>query len=125
MDIKPIKNEIDYEAALAEVDKLMTAEPGTPDYDRLDVLTTLIEAYEEKAHPIGAPDPIEAIKHTLEAKGLSEKELDPILGSRTRTWEIMHRQRTLSLRMIRGLHENLNIPAEVLIQPYGKNRGAA
>jgi len=125
MDIKPIKNEMDYEATLAEVAKLMNAEPGTPEYDRLDVLTTLIEAYEEKVHPIEAPDPIEAIKHTLEALGLSEKELEPILGSRSRTWEIMHRQRTLSLKMIRRLNEQLNIPAEVLIQPYEKNRGTA
>lgn len=125
MDIKPIKSEADYEATLVEVAQLMNAEPGTPEYDRLDVLTTLVEAYEEKAHPIEAPDPIEAIKHILEARGLTEKELEPILGSRSRTWEIMHRQRALSLKMIRRLHEELNIPAEALIQPYERNGDAA
>ena len=126
MDIKPIKTEADYDAALAEIDELMDAAPDTLEYDRLDVLATLVEAYEEKAHPIEAPDPIEAIYHALEAKGLTEKDLQGILASRrTRVWEIMHRKRRLTLDMIRRLHDKLGIPAEALIQPYDLNNQAA
>ena len=126
MDVKPIKTEADCDAALAEIAQLMDAEPDTPEYDRLDVLSTLVEAYEEKAHSIEAPDPIEAIYHALDAKGLTERDLEGILASRrTRVWEIMHRRRRLTLDMIRRLHDELGIPAEALIQPYELNHQAA
>ncbi len=125
MDIKPIKTEADYDAALAEIAQLMDAEPETPEYDRLDVLATLVEAYEEKAHPIEAPNPIEAIYHALEANGFTEKDLERILASRRgRVWEIMHRKRRLTLDMIRRLNDEIDIPAEVLIQPYELNHRA-
>lgn len=119
MDIKPIKTEADYEAALDEIEGLMEAEPASPEADRLDVLTTLVEAYEEHAYPIKAPDPVEAIHHALEARGADEKDLERILrAKRSRVWEVMHRKRSLSLPMIRRLHRELGIPAESLIQPY-------
>ncbi len=125
MDIKPIKTEADYDAALAEIAQLMDAEPETPEYDRLDVVATLVEAYEEKAHLIEAPDPIEAIYHALEAKGFTEKDLERILAShRGRVWEIMHRKRRLTLNMIRRLNDEMDIPAEALIQPYKLNHRA-
>ena len=119
MNIKPIKSEADYEAALEAIARLMDAEPGTPKGDRLDVLTMLVEAYEHKAHPVETPDPIEAIKHTLEARGLTNKDLENILSSRReRVWEVMHYKRPLSLTMIRRLNLKIGISAEVLIQPY-------
>ena len=97
----------------------MDAKPGTPRGDRLDVLTTLVDAYENKMHPIEPPDPIEAIKHILDARGLSNKDLETILCSRReRVWEIMHYKRPLSLAMIRRLNKEIGIPAEVLIQTY-------
>lgn len=119
MNIKPIKTEADYEAALETIAGLMDAKPGTPRGDRLDVLTTLVDAYENKKHPIDPPDPIEAIKHTLDARGLSTKDLETILSSRReRVWEIMHYKRPLSLAMIRRLNREIGIPADVLIQSY-------
>ena len=119
MNVKPIKTETDYEAALETIASLMDAKPGTPKGDRLDVLSTLVEAYEHKAHFIAPPDPIEAIKHTLEARELTNKDLENILRSRReRVWEIMHYKRPLSLTMIRRLNRQIGIPAEVLIQPY-------
>jgi HTH-type transcriptional regulator/antitoxin HigA len=118
MDIKPIRTEADYEAALAKIEELFEAEPNTPDGDRLDVLSTLIEAYEEEHYPIAAPDPIEAIYYYMESRGLSRKDLEPYVGSRARVSEILNKKRPLSLPMIRKLHKGLGIPAEVLIQPY-------
>lgn len=119
MDVKPIKTEDDYEAALAEIEDLMDAEPGTEASDRLDVLATLTEAYERQHHPIEAPDPIEALRHALEAKGMSERELPGVMDvRRERAWEILNRRRRLTLPMIRRLHEQLAIPAEILIRPY-------
>lgn len=119
MNIKPIKSEDDYETALETIAGLMNAKPGTPRGDRLDVLTTLVDAYEQKAHPIEPPDPIEAIKHTLDAQGLTNKDLESILSSRReRVWEIMHYKRPLSLTMIRRLNREIGIPANVLIQSY-------
>lgn len=124
MDIKPIKTEADYEQALAEIEGLMEAEPGTAEEDRLDVLTTLVSAYEEQHHAVEAPDPVEAIRHALEAQGATEKDLERILrAKRSRVWEIMHRKRGLSLPMIRRLHQELRIPAEALIQPYQREDG--
>jgi len=119
MDIRPIRNEADYEAALAEIADLMEAEAGSEAEDRLDVLSTLVSAYEEQAYPVEAPDPVEAIRHALEARGSTERDLERILkAKRSRVWEIMNRKRGLSLGMIRRLHQELDIPAEALIQPY-------
>ena len=118
MDIKPIKTENDYEAALAEIEQLMEAEPNTPEGDKLDVLTTLVETYEEKHYPIDPPDPIEAIIHEMESQGLTRKDLERYLGNRARVSEILNRKRSLSLQMIRNLQEGLGISAEILINPY-------
>jgi HTH-type transcriptional regulator/antitoxin HigA len=126
MDIRPIKTEADYEATLEEIECLMDAAPGTAEADRLDVLTSLVESYEARVHPVEAPDPVEAIRHALEANGGSERDLQRILRIRPSTArEIMHRKRPLTLEMIRRLNQALNIPADVLIQPYkteGRNR---
>lgn len=118
MDIKPIKTESDYEAALAEIERLMGAELNTPEGDKLDVLTTLVESYEEKHYRIDPPDPIEAIIHEMESQGLTRKDLERYLGSRARVSEILNRKRSLSLQMIRNLQEGLGISAEILINPY-------
>jgi HTH-type transcriptional regulator/antitoxin HigA len=118
MDIKPIKTESDYEAALAEIERLMEAEPNTPEGDKLDVLTTLVETYEDKHYPIDPPDPIEAIIHEMESQGLTRKDLERYLGTRARVSEILSRKRSLSLQMIRNLQEGLGISAEILIKPY-------
>jgi HTH-type transcriptional regulator/antitoxin HigA len=116
MDIKPIRNTADYEAALQEVDKLLDAQPGTPDGDRLDVLVTLIEAYEARNFPIPTPeDPVEVLLYYMESRGLSRIDLVPYLGSKERVSEVLNRKRGLSLEMIRRLHAGLGIPAELLI----------
>ena len=107
MDIKPIKTESGYEAALAEIERLMGAKINTPEGDKLDVLTTLVETYEEKYYPIGPPDPIEAIIHEMENQGLTRKDLERYLGTRARVSEILSRKRSLSLQMIRNLQEGL------------------
>ena len=118
MEIKPIKTEADYEAALKEIEKLWGSNYGSPEGDKLDVLVTLAEAYEEEHHPIMSPDPIEAILHYMENQGLSECDLEPYLGSRPCVSAVLNRQRSLSLDMIRKLHNGLGIPADVLVQPY-------
>jgi HTH-type transcriptional regulator/antitoxin HigA len=123
-DIKPIRCEKDYERALAEVERLWGAKSGTRDGDRLDVLATLIDAYEADQFPMDPPDPIEAIKFRMEQQGLKRKDLEAIIGSRTRIAEVLNRKRGLSIAMIRRLHEKLGISAEVLIRPSGKG-GAA
>ena len=117
MRIKPIRAEADHEAALREIERLWGAEDGTPEGDRLDVLTTLVEAYEQAHFPIDAPDPIEAIKFHLEQQGKDKKVLVGVIGNRTRVYEVLRRDRTLSLSMIRRLNQELKIPAEVLIRP--------
>ncbi len=114
-DLKPIRNEKDYERALAEVEVLWGAKAGTPKGDRLDILATLIEAYEAEHYPMDPPDPIEAIKFRMEQQGLSRKDLEKILGTRTRVSEVLSRKRGLSINMIRALHEKLGISAEILI----------
>ncbi len=119
MDIKPIKSEADYEAVLEEIEHLMDAELDTQEGDRLDVLTTLVEAWEEKHHQIEDPDPIEAILHRMEALGLTRKDLEPMIGSRARVSEVLSRKRPLTINMIRKLNEKMRIPAEVLIRPCG------
>jgi len=118
MNIKPIKTKSDYKAAVAEAERLMDAQPNTPKGDRLDVLATLIEAYERKNHLIAEPDPIAAIQHRMEALGMTRKDLEPILGTRARVSEILTRKRPLTLSMIRKIHQTMQIPAEALIQPY-------
>jgi len=118
MDLHPIRTEADYEAALAEIERLFDAAPHTSDGDRLEVLATLVEAYEEQHYSIPAPDPIEAIKYYMESRGLCRRDLEPYLGSRARVAEVLNRKRPLSLEMIRRLHAGLGIGADILIQPY-------
>ncbi|MBU2791662.1 transcriptional regulator [Acidithiobacillus sp. YTS05] len=117
MDIHPIHTEADYRATLKEISALMDSDPeaGTPEGDRLDILSTLVVAYEARHFPVGMPDPIEAIKFRMEQSGLSVKDLEPIIGKRNRIYEILNRKRPLTLPMIRRLHRVLGIPAEVLI----------
>ena len=117
MEIRPIRNEADHKQALSEIERLWGAKEGTPDGDRLDVLTTLVEAYEEKHYPMDPPDPIEAIRFRLEQQGLDHRALVGVIGGRSRVYEVMHRKRALSLEMIRRLNERFEIPAEVLIRP--------
>lgn len=124
IEIKPIHTEADYEATLAEIELLFEAVPGTPEGDRLEILTTLVETYEEKHYPIPLPDPVEAILYYLESRGLSRRDLESYLGSRARVSEVLNRKRPLSLAMIRRLHSGLKIPAEVLIQPYEHKQAA-
>jgi HTH-type transcriptional regulator/antitoxin HigA len=118
MSIRPIRTEADYEAALAEIERLFDAAPDTPEGDRLDVLATLVEAYEEQHYSMPAPDPIEAIQYYMESRGLSRRDLEPYLGSRARVGEVLNRKRPLSLEMIRRLHTGLGMAADILIQPY-------
>jgi HTH-type transcriptional regulator / antitoxin HigA len=115
-DLKPIRSEKDYERALAEVEELWGAKAGTPKGDRLDILATLIEVYEAEHYPMDPPDPIEAIKFRMEQQGLKRKDLEEILGTRTRVSEVLNRKRGLSINMIRALHEKLGISAEILIR---------
>jgi HTH-type transcriptional regulator/antitoxin HigA len=122
MEIKPIRTERDYERALREVERLMDAKPGTAEDDRLDVLATLVDAYESKHFPIDPPDPIEAIRFRLDQQGLDASALVGVIGGRSRVYEVMHRKRGLSLEMIRRLHERFGIPAEVLIRPIRAKR---
>lgn len=116
MEIRPIKTEHDYDAALAEVEALWGAEPDTAEGDKLDVLTTLVEAYAARHHPIAPPDPIEAILFRLEQAGLDRKDLEPYIGHSGRVSEILNRKRPLTLEMIRKLWKGLHIPLESLIQ---------
>jgi HTH-type transcriptional regulator/antitoxin HigA len=115
-DLKPIRTEKDYEEALAEAEELWGARTGTPKGDRLDVLATLIEAYEAEHYPMDPPDPIEAIKFRMEQQELTRKDLEKILGTRTRVSEVLNRKRGLSINMIRALHKKLGISADVLIR---------
>ena len=115
MDIKPVRTSKDHRAALAEVERLWEAKSGTPEHDRLDVLVTLIEAYEAKHHPIPPPDPVEAILFRMDQLGLDRKDLETLIGSRARVSEVLSGRRRLSLGMIRRLHGRLGIPAEILI----------
>jgi HTH-type transcriptional regulator/antitoxin HigA len=122
--VKPIRTKKDYEAALAEVERLWGAKLGTREGDRLDVLATLIDAYEATHFPIDPPDPIEAIKFRMEQQGLTRKDLQPLIGTRTRVAEVLNGKRGLSIAMIRRLHQALGISAEVLIRPSRKDRAA-
>jgi HTH-type transcriptional regulator / antitoxin HigA len=123
MEIKPIKTEADYQSALKEIEGLFDVQTDTPAADRLEVLMTLVEAFEEKHYPIPLPDPVEAILYFMESRGLSRRELEPYIGSRARVSEILNRKRQLTMEMIRKLHKGLGISAEVLIQPYPSGSG--
>lgn len=118
MNIKPIKTEQDYETSLQEIERIWNAEADTPEGDLLDILMTLVEAYEKEHYPIPDPDPIELRLHVMEARGLTRRDLESYLGSRARVSEILNRRRPLSLEMIRKLQTGLGLPAEVLVQPY-------
>lgn len=123
-DVKPIRTKKDYEAALVEVERLWGAKSGTPAGDRLDVLATLIDAYEATHYPMDPPDPIEAIKFRMEQQGLTRRDLEPLIGTRTRVAEVLNRRRSLSIAMIRRLHRALGISAEVLIRPSRDDQAA-
>src|SRR5215470_2262007 len=116
-EVRPIRTKRDYEAALQEVERLWGAKSGTREGDRLDVLATLIDVYEAEHYPMDPPDPIEAIKFRMEQQGLTRRDLENIIGTRTRIAEVLNRKRGLSIAMIRRLHERLGISAEVLIRP--------
>ena len=117
MEIRPIKTEEDYKATLAEVERLFDAVPDTPEGDWLEVLTTLLEAYEKNHYSIPAPDPVEAIKYWMESRSITRQDLEPLMGSRARVSEIFNHRRGLTLTMIRNLHDKLGIPVESLIRP--------
>ena len=123
-NLKPIRRKADYEAAMAEIERLWGARSGTPEGDRLDILATLVDAYENEHYPMDPPDPIEAIKFRMEQRGLTRKNLADILGSRTRVAEVLNRRRGLSINMIRRLHERLGISVEVLIRPIRTKKAA-
>jgi HTH-type transcriptional regulator / antitoxin HigA len=123
MEIEPIKNDRGYRRALKEIEGLMAAKRNTPEGDRLDILVTLVEAWEQKHYPLDLPDPVEAIKFHMDQKGLEPRDLIPFIGSRNRVYEVLNRRRPLTLKMIRQLHEGLGIPAESLIK-IGHDRAA-
>lgn len=116
MNIKPIKTRKDHQAALKEIESLMSATPGTREGDRLDVLVTLIEAYERVHFPMDLPDAVDAIRFRMEQQGLSVKDLEGVIGRRNRVYEILSRKRPLTLRMIERLHTKFGIPAESLLK---------
>lgn len=124
MDITPIKTEADFRAALAEIERLWDAMPDTPDGDRLDVVMTLVEAYERRHHPMPPADPIAAIEFMMEQRGMTRADLETIIGSSGRVSDVLNRRRALSVAMIRRLSEALRIPVEILIRPYELRRAA-
>ena len=124
MEIKPIRTKTDYRSALKKIEGLMTTRRDTPEGEWLDVLVTLVEAYERKHYPLDAPDPVAAIKFEMERKGLVARDLEPMIGRSNRVYEVLNRKRPLTLQMIWKLHKGLGIPAESLIKPAGKPRAA-
>lgn len=116
MDIKLIRTKVDYRAALKAIESLMSAKANTPEGDRLDVLVTLVEAYERAHWPMDLPDAVDAIKYRMEQSGLTVKDLEPVIGRRNRVYEVLSRRRPLTLRMIEGLHAKFGIPAESLLK---------
>lgn len=118
MDIKPIHNEEDYEAALIEIERIFDAKQGTSNGDKLEVLSILVDNYETNYYPIPLPDPIEAIKFHMERLHVSRKDLTTYIGGASRISEILNRKRRLTIRMIRNLHKGMGIPVDVLIQHY-------
>jgi HTH-type transcriptional regulator/antitoxin HigA len=123
-NLKPIHTEADHAAAMVELALLWGAKSGTPEGERLDVLATLIDAYEAKHHAVDPPDPIEAIRFWMVQQGLSRKDLEPMIGPRNRVAEVLNGKRKLSIQMIRKLHEHLGVPAEVLIRPASADKAA-
>jgi len=123
-ELKPIRTTGDYERALSDVERFWGSPSGTAEGDRLDVLATLIDAYEAEHYPMDPPDPVEAIKFRMEQQGLSRKDLEPLIGTRTRVAEVLNRKRSLSIGMIQRLHDRLGISAEALIRPSQKGEGA-
>jgi len=123
-DLKPIRSEADYQRALAELERLWGAKSGTAEGDRLDVLATLIDAYEGQHFPMDPPDPIEAIAFRMAQQGLTRRDLEPMIGGRGRVAEVLNRKRSLSIEMIRRLHDGLGISAEVLIRPTRREDAA-
>jgi len=117
-ELRPIKTELDYQNTLKDIEKLFDVEANSAQQDRLDILTTLVEVYEQKYYPIERPDLIEAIFYYLEARGLSTQDLAVSIGSQEEVIAILNRQKALTLDTIRRLNRNLGIPAEILIQPY-------
>jgi HTH-type transcriptional regulator / antitoxin HigA len=119
MDIRPIRTAADYAAALNEVSTLMVDDPelGTPDGDRLDILATLVQAYEARHYPIDSADPVEAIKFRMDQQGLTPRDLEPMIGRLNRVYEVLARRRPLTMPMVWRLHKQLAIPAESLIRP--------
>lgn len=124
MNISPIRNDADYEAALARIEHLFDAPAGTPESDELDVLATLVEVYEERHYPIAPPHPIEAIKFRMEQAGVGPDALEPVIGHQGRVSEVLNLRRRLTLPMIRKLVDNLHIPAMSLIADYSLNKKA-
>jgi len=118
MELHPIRTETDYQQALQEIESLFDAVPNSPECDRLDILSTLVESYEKAHFPIAIPDPIEAIHYYMESRGWSWHELESCIGSRAKVSEVLSRKLSLTLEMIRKLNQELGIPAEILIQPY-------
>lgn len=124
VDLRPIRSEADYRAALSDVERLWGSRTGTLEGDRLDILATLIDAYEEQRYPVVPPDPIDAIRFRMEQQGLTRRDLQRLIGTRTRVADILSRRRSLTLAMVRRLHEQLGIPAEVLIRPSRRKPAA-
>ena len=124
MEIKTIRTKTDYRAALKKIETLMSARAGSPEGERLDVMVTLVEAYERKHYPLDLPDPVEAIKFRMEQMALAPKDLVPMIGQINRVYEILNRKRPLTLQMIRRLHQKLGIPAESLIKEPDQRRAA-
>lgn len=118
MEVRAIKTESDYQAALAAIDRLLDAPESSPEADDLDVLSTLVEAYEERHYPIEPPDPIEMLNYYMEARGLSRADLEPAIGSRARVSEVLNRRRPLTIQMIRRLQSQFGMSADLLIRPY-------
>jgi HTH-type transcriptional regulator/antitoxin HigA len=125
MDIKPIRSETDYDRALRRIEALWDSLKGSAGSDELDILATLVEAYEREHYPMDLPDPVEAIKFRLEQQGKAVRDVIGVIGKRTRVYEVMTRKRPLSLNMIRNLHAKFDIPAEVLIRPARRGRRPA
>ena len=125
MELKPIKTEVEYRAALAEIERLFDVPEGTAEADKLEVLVLLVENYEATHYPMPIPEPIDFLLYIMESRGLTRRDLEKYIGGRARVSEVLNRKRALTMEMIRNLHKRLGIPAEVLIQPYRTVKEAA